>query len=103
MNSERKRNNMQNLHEPSSEHNTENTVCCDQYDPRREMFKDFPDVVGVEGLCQMLGGIGKNLGYQLLRERKIPHIRVGRTIKIAKPDIINFVLNIESDDEFFKD
>ncbi len=80
----------------------ESTTAEIRIDPRREIFKDFPDVVGVEGLCEMLGGIGKNLGYQLLREKKIPHIRVGRTIKIAKPDIINFVLNIESDDEFFK-
>ena len=81
----------------------ENTASNARIDPRREIFMDFPDVVGVEGLCKMLGGIGKNLGYQLLREKKIPHIRVGRTIKIAKPDIINFVLNIESDDEFFKE
>ena len=81
----------------------ENTASNARIDPRREIFMDFPDVVGVEGLCEMLGGIGKNLGYQLLREKKIPHIRVGRTIKIAKPDIINFVLNIESDDEFFKE
>ena len=69
--------------------------------PRTDMFSDYSDVVGVEEMCEMLGGIGKNLGYQLLRDRKIPHIRIGRTIKIAKPDIINFVLNIEAEDEFF--
>lgn len=69
---------------------------------RTDMFSNYPDVVGVEELCEMLGGIGKNLCYQLLRDRKIPHIRIGRMIKIAKPDIINFILNIESDDDFFK-
>lgn len=97
--------NTRNMQENTVEGNIaeENTASNARIDPRREIFKDFPDVVGVEGLCEMLGGIGKNLGYQLLREKKIPHIRVGRTIKIAKPDIINFVLNIESDDEFFKD
>lgn len=97
--------NTKNMQENTSLSNIgeENATIEVKSNPRREMFKDFPDVVGVEGLCQMLGGIGKNLGYQLLRERKVPHIRVGRTIKIAKPDIINFVLNIESDDEFFKD
>lgn len=102
MKNERKPNNMQNSPILSPDNVPETSTNIEQYDPRREMFKNYPDVVGVEGLCDMLGGIGKNLGYQLLRERKIPHIRVGRTIKIAKPDIINFVLNIESNDEFFK-
>lgn len=70
---------------------------------RTDMFQEYPDVVGVEELCKMLGGIGKNLGYQLLRDRKIPHIRIGRTIKIAKPDIINYVIDAEITDEYFKD
>lgn len=70
---------------------------------RTDMFQEYPDVVGVGELCKMLGGIGKNLGYQLLRDRKIPHIRIGRTIKIAKPDIINYVIDAEITDEYFKD
>lgn len=95
--------NMQNSTNPPIEEEVDNLVIQPLPDPRRDMFKDYPDVIGVEELCKMLGGIGKNLCYQILRERRIPHIRVGRTIKIAKPDVINYVLNIESDDEFFKE
>ena len=65
---------------------------------RTDLFRNYPDVVNVKQLCEMLGGIGKNMGYRLLRERKIPSILIGREYKVAKTDVIHFVLNIPSDE-----
>lgn len=33
------------------------------------MFRDFPDVVGITELCQMLG-IGRNKAYNLIKEKR---------------------------------
>ena len=33
------------------------------------LFENYPDVVEVDELCQMLGGISKKLAYQLLASR----------------------------------
>ena len=57
------------------------------------LFEDYPDLVGVSELREMLGGIGQNLAYRLLKEQIIPSIRIGRAYKIAKLNIIHFVLS----------
>jgi len=56
------------------------------------MFRDYPDVVTVEQLCEMLH-IGRNSAYTLIKEKKIRHIRIGKKIKIPKSMIIEFILN----------
>ena len=38
------------------------------------LFKDYPDVVDVETLCHMLGGISKPTAYKLLHENKIKYV-----------------------------
>ena len=53
------------------------------------MFKNYPDVVTVEQLQEMLG-IGKNTAYTLLKNKKIRSIRIGRLHKIPKENIINY-------------
>jgi len=55
------------------------------------MFSQYPDVLGVDDLCAMLGGISSKLAYRLLREKKIQSIRIGREYKIAKVDVIAYV------------
>ncbi len=32
------------------------------------LFSDFPDVVNIAEMCQMLGGISKKTGYRLLKQ-----------------------------------
>ena len=56
------------------------------------MFEKYPDVVGVNELCEMLGGINKRLAYSILSNNLIPSIRVGREYKITKIDVIAFFL-----------
>lgn len=54
------------------------------------MFDKFTDVVDVYEMCQMLK-IGKKSAYKLLRQRRIKYVRIGRTIKIPKKYIIEFL------------
>lgn len=57
------------------------------------IFEEYPDVVGADELCKMLGGISKKLAYRILQDKKIPSLRIGREYKIAKTDVIKFILN----------
>ena len=40
------------------------------------MFDQYPDVVTIEELCEMLG-IGRGLAYQLVSSGKIKGVKVG--------------------------
>lgn len=53
------------------------------------LFKDYPDVVDVETLCHMLGGISKPTAYKLLHENKIKYVKIGRVFYIPKYHILN--------------
>ena len=48
------------------------------------MFEKYPDVVEVNQLREMLGGISRKLAYKLLSEKEIHSVRIGRTYKIPK-------------------
>ena len=52
-------------------------------DAYRVMFRDYPDVVSVEQMSEMLG-ICEKSAYRLLHQNKIAHFKVGRTYKIPK-------------------
>ena len=57
------------------------------------MFKEYPDVVSVEQLMEMLQ-IGQTLAYRLLRSGAIPSKKAGRKYIIAKVNVIEFVCGI---------
>ena len=63
------------------------------------MFEDFPDVVGVYDLRTMLGGISKKLVYRILQDSIIPSVRIGREYKIAKLDVVNYILRRNQRDD----
>ncbi len=50
------------------------------------MFEEYPDVVTIEELQEMLG-IGKGLAYQLVNSGKIKAVKVGKRWRIAKEEI----------------
>lgn len=61
-----------------------------------KMFKDYPDVVDVKTMCKMLGGISSKTGYKLLKEDKIPHLKIGRTFFITKYHILIYLqINVD--------
>ena len=57
----------------------------------QEMFADYPDVVDVSGLQSMLGNIGKQKAYGLVREGTIKAIKVGKLYRIPKINVIAFL------------
>lgn len=59
------------------------------------MFDSFPDVVEVDDLRKMLGGISKKLAYRLLAEKEIRSVKVGRTYKIPKVCVIEYLMGEE--------
>ena len=59
------------------------------------MFEKYPDTVGVYQLRKMLGSISRKLAYKLLSEKEIYSVRIGRTYKIPKACIIEYLLSEE--------
>lgn len=60
-----------------------------------ELFKDYPDVVSVEQLSEMLH-IGQVLAYRLVRNGYIKSRKVGRKYIITKQKVIDFINNKEA-------
>ncbi len=55
-----------------------------------ELFKNYPDVVSVEQLSEMLH-IGQVLAYRLVRNGEIKSRKVGREYKILKVNFIAYL------------
>lgn len=53
-------------------------------------FKDYPDIVNVEQMTEMLK-IGRNTAYKLLDNNEIKSIRIGRTHRIPKMNVIAYL------------
>lgn len=58
------------------------------------MFENFPDIVMVSDLQEMMG-IGRTTAYKLIASGKIKSVRVGNAIRIPKRFIIDYILGIE--------
>lgn len=58
------------------------------------LFADYPDVVSVTQLQNMLH-IGKNTAYQLLKDKEIGYIKIGKSYKIPKINVISFILGVK--------
>ena len=54
------------------------------------VFSNYPDIVSVAQMSKMLG-ISEKSAYRLLQENSIEHFRVGRTYKIPKLHILNYL------------
>ena len=61
---------------------------------KQAMFEDYPDIVNVDGLCKMLGGISRKLAYRLLINQEIKSVRIGRSYKIPKICVIEYLTQI---------
>ena len=62
---------------------------------KQSMFENYPDVVEVDDLRKMLGGISKKLAYRLLSDQEIRSVRVGRAYKIPKICVIEYLMGDE--------
>lgn len=64
-------------------------------DAYKMMFRDYPDVVTVEQMCEMLGGISTKTGYRLLKSGTIKSVVVGRRYRIPKLYIFEYLELVE--------
>ena len=55
------------------------------------MFEDYDDLVSIEALCEMLS-VGKNIAYELLKQKKIKAFRIGRAWRIPKKAVEEYIL-----------
>ena len=58
---------------------------------KRDMFAEYPDVVDVEQLRRMLGGISRKLAYRLLASGELRCVRIGRSYRIPKLCVIEYL------------
>ena len=56
------------------------------------LFKDYPDVVKVKELKEMLPRMGKNKIYDLSKDKKIYSKKIGRDYYIPKVSIIKYLM-----------
>ena len=55
------------------------------------LFTEYPDVVNVEQMCEMLGGICDKTAYRLLKSDEIKSFIVGRHYRIPKLNILEYL------------
>ena len=55
------------------------------------LFTEYPDVVNVEQMCEMLGGISTKTAYQLLKTGSIKSFIVGKRYRIPKINIMEYL------------
>lgn len=60
---------------------------------RGKLFTEYPDVVTVKQMCIMLGGISKKTAYKLLEDGEIRCLRIGKSFKIPKVCIVEYLLD----------
>lgn len=54
------------------------------------MFTDYPDVLTISQLQKALN-IGKSTAYRLINSNTIKHLRIGKSIKIPKPYLVEYL------------
>ena len=64
---------------------------------KNEMFAEYPDVVDVEQLRRMLGGISRKLAYRLLASGELRSVRIGRSYRIPKLCVIEYLTGESAD------
>ena len=54
------------------------------------MLKEYPDVLMIDQMCEILG-ISTKTGYRILREGKICCLKVGRAYRIPKAHLFTYL------------
>ena len=72
-----------------SNHTSENDRLSNK-DPNGSMPMELPLVLRVEDLTQILS-IGRNTAYELVRSGKIKSIRIGRSYRITRDSIAEYL------------
>jgi len=54
------------------------------------MLKEYPDVMNIEQMCEILG-ISTKTGYKLLKSEAILCLKIGRTYRIPKVHLLTYL------------
>lgn len=57
-----------------------------------EMYSSIPDIITVPELQNILH-IGRQAAYRLVRNNEIKHIKIGKTIRIPKRCLLDYIEN----------
>ena len=67
-----------------------NTTAITQREAYRLMLKDYPDVLSIDQMCEILG-VSTKMGYRLLRQGNIACLKVGRVYRIPKAHLFSYL------------
>ena len=56
------------------------------------IFSEYPDVLTINDMQKALG-IGRSMAYRLIHGGYIKHLRIGKSIKIPKRFLVDYVLS----------
>ena len=56
----------------------------------RNMFEEYKDLLDMSDLQSALG-IGRSTAYRLIKDGQIRHLRIGKSIKVPKCYLVDFV------------
>ena len=59
-------------------------------DVYRSVLKVYPDILTVEEMSRALG-VSTKTGYKLIRENKIEYLKVGRSYRIPKANLLAYL------------
>lgn len=70
--------------------NTEKMTVISQREAYRLMLRDYPDVMSIEQMCEILS-VSTKTGYKLLKDGKICCLKVGRAYRIPKAHLFTYL------------
>ena len=75
---------------PIERSGTMNIAAIGQQEAYSLMLKEYPDVLNIDQLCQVLC-VSTKTGYRLLRDGDILSLKVGRTYRIPKAHLLSYL------------
>ena len=70
--------------------NTERASNISQDKAYRIMLRDYPDIMNIEQVCQILG-VSTKTGYKLINDGLLCCMKVGRTYRIPKVHLLTYL------------
>ena len=67
-----------------------NTTNISQREAYKLMLKDYPDVLNIEQMCEILS-VSTKTGYKIIKEGGICYLKVGRAYRIPKAHLLSYL------------
>lgn len=67
-----------------------NTSVISKQDAYRLMLRQYPDIMNIQQMSELLG-VSTKTGYKLLQDGKIACLKVGRSYRIPKAHVFDYL------------